>query len=128
MNSEQAVLAANETFYQAFREKDMEAMAGVWSQGTGSLCIHPGRNALRGWDAVRSSWERIFRNTSHLEIDIEILQTEISGNLAYVILIENVLQDSGGRRVKALSIATNIFECMAQKWYLVHHHGSPIMS
>jgi hypothetical protein len=24
-------------------------------------------------------------------------------------------------------MATNIFEYMGGKWYLIHHHGSPIM-
>ncbi|NJP09158.1 MAG: nuclear transport factor 2 family protein [Leptolyngbyaceae cyanobacterium RU_5_1] len=124
---QQAVLDVNEAFYRAFEKKDIEAMAAVCSQGTASLCIHPGRDALRGWDAIRTSWEKIFRNTSYLEIDTEIIQVEVSGNLAYVVLVEEVLQVSGGRRGRAKSIATNVFECMAQKWYLVHHHGSPLM-
>ncbi|MGK7897183.1 MAG: nuclear transport factor 2 family protein, partial [Xenococcus sp. (in: cyanobacteria)] len=47
--------------------------------------------------------------------------------LAYVVVQETVLQSSRGRKVKAPSLATNIFQKMAQKWYLVHHHGSPIM-
>jgi hypothetical protein len=51
------VLAANGAFYRAFEKKDIEAMSAVWSQGTGSVCIHPGRNALRGWKEIRSSWE-----------------------------------------------------------------------
>jgi len=97
-------------------------MSVVWSQGTGSLCIHPGRK-LRGWKEIRSSWETIFRNTKYLEIETEIIATEVC-NIAYVVLMEK-LQVSGGRRVQAQSMVTNIFELLAQKWYLVHHHGSP---
>ena len=122
-----AILEANQAFYRAFEKKDLEAMSAIWSQGTGSLCIHPGRNALRGWDSIRSSWEKIFRNTNYLEIETEILTIETNGNLAYVVLLENVLQVTGGRRSQAQSMATNIFELMAQKWYLVHHHGSPLI-
>ncbi len=121
------VLAANEAFYRAFEKKDIEAMSGVWSQGTGSLCIHPGRNTLRGWKEIRSSWEQIFRNTKYIEIETEIISTEVRDNIAYVIVIENLLQVIGGRRLQAQSMATNIFERMASSWYLVHHHGSPIM-
>jgi ketosteroid isomerase-like protein len=121
------VLAANEAFYRAFEKKDIEAMSGVWSQGTGSLCIHPGRNALRGWKEIRASWEQIFRNTKYIEIETEIISTEVRDNIAYVIVIENLLQVIGGRRLQAQSMATNIFERMASSWYLVHHHGSPIM-
>ncbi len=124
---EQAVLDANKAFYRAFEKKDMAAMSAVWSQGTTSLCIHPGRNALRGWDAIRMSWEKIFRNTSYLEIETDVLQVEVNGNLAYVVLVEAVLQVNGNRRSQGKSVATNVFECMAQQWYLVHHHGSPLI-
>ncbi|MBD2094680.1 nuclear transport factor 2 family protein [Trichocoleus sp. FACHB-591] len=126
MSDEQAVLAANQAFYRAFERKDMEAMQAVWSKGTGSLCIHPGRLALRGWDAIGSSWEKIFKNTSYLEIEIEIITTEVDSAIAYVVVLEKLFQVVGNQRVQAQSMATNIFECMAQKWYLVHHHGSPL--
>jgi ketosteroid isomerase-like protein len=121
------VLAVNESFYRAFEKKDTEAMSTVWSQGTGSLCIHPGRKALRGWKEIRSSWELIFKNTKYIEIEIEIVATEVRDRVAYVVLVENLLQVSGSRRIQAQSIATNIFEQMAGKWYLVHHHGSPLV-
>jgi ketosteroid isomerase-like protein len=121
------VLAANEAFYRAFEKKDIEAISTVWSQGTGSFCIHPGSKALRGWKEIRSSWEKIFNNTRYIEIETEIIATEIRNNLAYVIVIENLLQIISGRRIQAQSMATNIFEQMAGKWYLVHHHGSPLV-
>jgi ketosteroid isomerase-like protein len=126
-NERTEVLAANQAFYRAFEKKDIEAMSAIWSQGTGSLCIHPGRNVLRGWREIELSWLQIFRNTKYLEIETEIIAVEIRGPIAYVILIEKLLQIVGGRSVQAESIATNIFEQMASKWYLVHHHGSPIM-
>ena len=126
-NERTEVLAANEAFYRAFEKKDIEAMSVIWSQGTGSLCIHPGRNVLRGWREIELSWSQIFRNTKYLEIETEIIAVEIRDNVAYVILIEKLLQIVGGRSVQAQSMATNIFERMASKWYLVHHHGSPIM-
>nr|WP_214432516.1 nuclear transport factor 2 family protein [Dendronalium phyllosphericum] len=121
------VLAANTAFYRAFEKKDIEAMSAVWSQGTGSFCIHPGRKALRGWKDIRISWEQIFKSTAYLEINTDIITTETNDNIAYVVLIENVLQVITGRRVEAQSMATNIFQLLGGKWYLVHHHGSPIM-
>jgi hypothetical protein len=48
--------------------------------------------------------------------------------LAYVVLVEEVMQVLGRRKVQAESMATNIFIRMANQWYLIHHHGSPIMS
>lgn len=127
MTDEREVLAANDAFYRAFEKKDIEAMSSLWSQGIATLCIHPGRNALRGWKEIRASWEVIFRNTQYLEIETDIISTEIRNNIAYVILVENVLQISSGRKASAQSMATNIFEFMGGKWYLVHHHGSPLI-
>jgi ketosteroid isomerase-like protein len=99
------VLAANQAFYRAFEKKDIEAMEAVWSKGIGCLCIHPGRDALKGWMTIRDAWERIFQNTSYLEIDTDILTVDVSGDLSYVVLIENVLQISNGQRLEAQSMA-----------------------
>ncbi len=121
------ILAANQAFYRAFEKKDLEAMEAVWSKGMGCLCIHPGRDALKGWSDIRESWDRIFQNTRYLEIDTDVLTLEVSGDLAYVVLIEHVLQISDGRRLEAQSMATNGFERMAGSWYMIHHHGSPIV-
>jgi ketosteroid isomerase-like protein len=127
MSDIQAIIAANQAFYRAFEKKDIAAMSAVWSQGSGSICIHPGRPALKGWQSIRASWEQIFQNTTYMEIEIEFVVTETSGNLAYAVLHENILQVVRGRRLEAQTIATNVFELMSQEWYLVHHHGSPLL-
>ncbi len=127
LSDQEAVKSANQAFYHAFSNKDIKSMRLLWWQGSTCLCIHPGGRVLTGWESIQASWESIFSNTDCLEIDIEIIKLEIDRSLAYVVVRETVLQSSGGRKLKAQSIATNIFQNMAQKWYLVHHHGSPIM-
>ncbi|MBE9169924.1 nuclear transport factor 2 family protein [Pleurocapsales cyanobacterium LEGE 06147] len=126
-SDKEAVLAANQAFYDAFSSKDLRGMNLLWWQGSTSLCIHPGGKVLKGWETIRDTWESIFRHSDSVEIEIEVVKVEIDQSLAYVVVREMVLQSSRGRKVKAPSIATNIFQKMAQKWYLVHHHGSPIM-
>ena len=123
----EAVLAANEAFYRAFSDRDLPSMTLLWWQGSTSVCIHPGSLPILGWDEIKASWKSIFQNTSSLEIDIEIVNAEVDQALAYVVLREIVLQSNQGRKIKAQSMATNVFQKMAQKWYLVSHHGSPIM-
>jgi len=127
MDDRNELLEVNQAFYRAFEKKDIEAMSNVWSQGVATICIHPGWNVLRGWKDIKLSWTKIFQNTNYIEIETEILTTEIRGDLAYVVLVENVFQVINGRRTQAQSLATNIFERMAQKWYLVNHHASPIV-
>ncbi|MEO1591218.1 MAG: nuclear transport factor 2 family protein [Cyanobacteria bacterium J06632_22] len=123
---ETAVEQANAAFYRAFEKKDLTALTDICSQSIDSLCIHPGRTALKGWPAISASWQKIFQATQYLEIDTDIQSIQVTGDLAYVVLIENVRQVSGRRQAKARSMATNIFERMGGHWYLVHHHGSPL--
>ena len=123
----QTILEVNEAFYRAFEKKDITLMNQTWWQGEGSICIHPGGNVIKGWDNIRSSWEKIFQNTDYLEINTEVVTTEVDYAVAYVVVIENVMQVRKGRKLQAESLATNTFRKMAQKWYLIHHHGSPIM-
>ncbi|MEL6223985.1 MAG: nuclear transport factor 2 family protein [Cyanobacteria bacterium J06627_8] len=120
------VQAANEAFYRAFEKKDIEAMEHACSKGAGCLCVHPGRSPLKGWDEIRRSWVQIFKNTQYLEIDIDVKETEINGAIAFVVLTETVRQVASGRQMVAQSVATNIFEKMGDRWYLIHHHGSPV--
>lgn len=127
MTNNSEILAVNDAFYRAFEKKDIEAMSAVWSQGTGSLCVHPGWNILRGWKTISTSWEKIFKNTPYIEINTEIMTVEIRDHLAYIVLVENVMQVINGRKTEARSLATNIFEFLGGKWYLIHHHASPIM-
>ena len=121
------ILATNEAFYHAFSQRNLQEMTSLWWQGSTSLCIHPGGQVILGWEEIRASWDSIFRHTDSLEIDIEIIKIEVDQALSYVVVGETVLQSSRGRKIKAQSIATNTFQKMAQKWYLVHHHGSPII-
>lgn len=120
------VQATNEAFYRAFEKKDIEAMEQLWSKGSGSICIHPGRSVLKGWDDIRRSWVQIFKNTQYMEVDIDLVTTDVNGTVAYVVLTETVRQVIRRQQMVAQSTATNIFEKMGDRWYLIHHHGSPI--
>ena len=122
-----SVLEANNGFYRAFSDRNLNEMGRLWWQGETSLCIHPGGQVIVGWESIRASWEGIFKNTDSLEIETEVVKVDVDQAIAYVLIHEVVLQSSRGRKLKAQSMATNIFQKMAQKWYLVHHHGSPIM-
>mgnify|MGYP005728403699 CR=1 FL=1 len=48
----QAILAANQAFYRAFEKRDIKALNDILSKGIGTVCIHPGRSAIRGFDTV----------------------------------------------------------------------------
>ena len=126
-SDKEAVLTVNQDFYDAFSQRDFRKMNLLWWQGTTSLCVHPGSEVLIGWETIQASWKSIFNSTNSFEIDIEVIKVELDQAIAHVVVRETVLQSSRGQKFKAQSIATNIYQKMAQKWYLVHHHGSPVM-
>lgn len=127
MTTVQDVLATNQTFYQAFEQMDVEALGLIWSKDPKATCIHPGRNLLRGWEQIRFSWDQIFRNTKQLEVAADVIKTELQGNIAYVILVENLVQVVPERRMEVQTMVTNIFEHDGDNWFLVHRHASPMM-
>lgn len=127
MSDTQALLAANQAFYRAFQTKSLEAMSAIWANGINSICIHPGRPALKGWDQIRFSWDQIFRNMEILQLGIDVMTSEVRGTFGYVILAEKLVQGIQGQQIEVQSIATNLFENSGGSWRLLHRHASPIL-
>ena len=123
-----AVRSTNERFYRAFEKLDMEAMAAVWSKADYVKCIHPGWGLLVGWDAVRASWEIIFRNTGEIKFTLTEVQMDCRGSLAWLTLTENILSQVEGRVAATSVLATNVFEKSGSVWRLIHHHASHILT
>ena len=68
MNAESdAVLDANRAFYEAFEQRDLDAMSDVWEHSDRVVCTHPGWTVLRGWGAVAGSWFAIFTGPTPLQ-------------------------------------------------------------
>jgi ketosteroid isomerase-like protein len=115
---------ANTRFYRAFETLDIEEMDRVWVHGEHACCVHPGWPLLRGWDAVRTSWQRIFANTGEMRFTLADVNVTVGGDLAWVTCTENILSEVNGRVAVTAILATNLFERGADGWRIVHHHAS----
>jgi len=115
---------ANARFYRAFETLDIEEMDRVWVHGEHACCVHPGWPLLRGWDAVRTSWQRIFANTGEMRFTLADVNVTVGGDLAWVTCTENILSEVNGRVAVTSILATNLFERGADGWRIVHHHAS----
>ncbi len=126
MTDRDAVLRANEAFYRAFESLDLAQMESVWLRAPHIRCVHPGWGVLAGWDAVMESWERIFAGALEMRFTPENVHVTVTGDLGWVVLVEQIASrhpdGDGSGRVQA----TNLFERVDGRWWLVHHHGSPI--
>lgn len=110
-----AVLFANEAFYAAFTNRDLEAMDKVWSPRDTITCIHPGWTALLGREAVMESWRAILTNPQSPHINVTGAAATVLGEVAYVVCYEHLID--------AVLIATNIFVREDDWWRLVHHQA-----
>lgn len=114
-----AVLAANRAFYDAFNERDVEAMAQLWSQSDDVVCIHPHRAVISGHREVMRSWRAILTNPDQPRIVFATETPRIIGEIGIV----------AGREVVAgvPIVATNLYRREAGIWKIIHHHGSPVL-
>jgi ketosteroid isomerase-like protein len=117
---------ANQAFYSALTGLDVEEMAAVWLHDPRVVCIHPGRPALLGWDAVRESWERIFAATGWMHVEPTNVGVGILGDVAIVTCWENVTAQAGEGVGIASVQATNVFRSVDGIWKLVVHHASHV--
>ncbi len=136
--AEQAlVAAANEAFYQAVEDGDLDSVRALWIDGehAGTVhCVHPGQPAVHGRSKVLMSWAVVMSRLSYLQFFITDVRVVVSGEIAVVTCAENVLTDlpreeseegigfAGGR-----AEATNVFRRVPDgRWLLFAHHSSPV--
>ena len=127
MTAEESVNDVNRRFYEVFESLDIKRMEGIWLREDYIKCVHPGWGLLSGWDAVMDSWRRIFENTEQMSFTLTNVETRVGGELAWITLYENLNSTLQGRANDAVILTTNLFERRPDGWFMIHHHGSPVM-
>ena len=129
------VLEANERFYRALNALDLAGMERIWSHGSFVRCVHPGWELIVGWDAVRASWEGIFRGSgsgpSH-SVEVADVSVHVVSDLGWVSCIERITlprRSSGASSSSSLAVATNLFQRAeltgnTVRWEMILHHAS----
>ena len=128
MTDESDVLEANAAFYRAFESLELARMEAVWLSAPYVTCVHPGWQLLTGWGPVMESWRRIFEGTLEMRFTLADVCAERRGDVAWVVLTEEIVSRHRDGKVEAQVQATNVFERRDGRWLLVHHHGSPVYS
>lgn len=116
-SAEVEVLAANQSFYDAFARGDVEAIDSLWAQRAPVACVHPGWDALHGRDEVMQSFRSILDNGAPT-VRCSRPSAYVLGESAYVVCGE-VVGD-------AELVATNLFVREDGAWRLVFHQAGPI--
>ncbi len=113
----EALLAANEAFYDAFDTGDMNAMESLWATKFEVACLHPGAPPLFGREAVIESWAGILSGSGRPAIQCHNARAQVLPESGFVVC-EEILP--GGRL-----LATNIFVYEDGVWRMAHHQAGP---
>lgn len=122
---EQAVQAANDTFYQATNDMfkgDLSLMKAVWSHEEDVIYMSPDGKYLEGWDQVLADWQTQADlmlggtlRTTHSRITV-------GEDYAFTHSIEVGENEFDGKKVEVSIRATKVFRKEAGGWKLVSLH------
>lgn len=113
---------AEDAFYRAIEQADLNTMMSVWSDDDASVCIHPGAPRLEGRDQIEESWQEIFESGPNMEFSVSDERITQDSHLAIHLVREEIA--IGGELVSVM-LSTNIYHLAAGGWRMMLHHSSP---
>ncbi len=119
------LLGANTSFYESLEKFDLVGMKSLWYRGDGVRCIHPGWEAINGYEAIIDSWDQVFKNTGWMRVTPTEVSTWRLGELGLVYCAENITAKHDDEVGVAVTMATNVFRQTDEGWRMVLHHASP---
>jgi uncharacterized protein (TIGR02246 family) len=126
MADEHQVREANERFYMAMNTLDMDEMDAVWMADGAAICVHPGHEAIIGYERIRESWVLIFSASNSMSIAASNERITVAADVAWVACTETISMMTDEGLAAAAAQATNIFRRADGRWRMVVHHASPI--
>ncbi len=116
---------AEDAFYQAFEQANLDLMVSVWHDADHIECIHPLSDRLSGTKAVHESWRSMFQQPPGLTIKIESQRHNIGTTLAVHIVDEHITLIEGDSMKQSVIHATNVYQRVDANWQMILHHASP---
>jgi len=115
---------AENAFYSALENADLDAMMAVWADDEEIVCVHPGGPRLSGFDRVREAWRRIFEGGPSMRFHLSGQQYLRGVRLAIHSVQENIVVVGQTKPVGPI-VATNIYVLTEHGWRMLLHHASP---
>ena len=119
-----SLLAANATFYRALESFDIDALDRLWVHDGWVRCVHPGRDALVGWPAVRASFQAMFAVPGWIRVTPTAIDVMVFGEMGVIACVESITAKNEDDVGVTAAQATNIFRLTDLGWRMMHHHAS----
>lgn len=115
---------AEDAFYDAIDEGDLEKMMSVWADSGDIACLLPMQPMCHGRNAVRESWKRLFDHELKVIITVNHLQWIEQADIA-IHLLEEVVRPVGSAQSQPPVYASNVYTRDSTGWHLLLHLNSP---
>ncbi len=111
-------------FYRAFNSGDMRLMSENWRQSSDIAMNNPLGGIKRGWEEIRSVYERIFSGPAEVYVEYFDYTIHETAEMFYAVGRERGYFRLNGKEITLAIRTSRIFEKVDGLWKQVHHHGS----
>lgn len=125
----EAVLAANEAFYDAWEAGDKAGLRSMWLDSDDIVSVHPGLEPQVGSEMLEIFDELVDR-IQGTQFFISDVSVTVAGDVARVVCVENCVTTLPleMRLVDYSQLGTtNLFRRTPEGWRLWHHHAGPVV-
>lgn len=122
-NSFSTPAEAEDAYYDAIDERDLEKMMSVWSPSPDAACLLPMQSLQRGPQAIREMWRQMLDQAQGLDITINHMQWIDLGDVSIHLLEELATVKGGGKQPPIY--ASNTYHRDGDGWRLLLHFNSP---
>ncbi|MDA8338046.1 MAG: nuclear transport factor 2 family protein [Nitrospiraceae bacterium] len=111
-------------FYDAFNNRDLDKISKNWAQTDEIAMDNPIGGIKRGWNEIRSVYERIFTGLAKVYVEFYDYTIHETKEMFYAVGRERGEFRIGDTAVPLAIRTSRIFILIDGKWKQVHHHGS----
>ncbi|MFJ8818606.1 YybH family protein [Amycolatopsis thermoflava] len=120
----EGALAALETFYFAFNQRDSDVFARVWTQDALAQLNNPLGGILRGGEAISALYDKVFHGPARVTVTFGDIVEYAGDGHALFAGRETGSYVVDGREVPLRIRTSRYFRYEDGRWAQFHHHGS----
>lgn len=117
-------LAALETFYYAFNNRDAKTLADLWRDDPMVQLNNPVGGIVRGIDQIVALYARIFDGPARVQVTFEDVVQYASGDMVVFAGRERGRFEQAGTAGPLEIRTSRVFTYFEGTWRQIHHHGS----
>ncbi len=115
---------AEDAFYDAIDDNDLDAMLGVWEASSEAACLLPMQPLQQGSPAIGQTWREMMAPKHPVEVSVRHIQWLEKGDLA-IHIVEETVSVGPERQPQPPIYATNIYRKGEAGWRMLMHLNAP---